>query len=226
MSTFKVQPKDPNDASNSWMAQIYFQEFKNHQDLPSSNLPFFQFLEGVQPERSWNLTLEVQVDYFSNGFSINTIVLLRVYNQQFQRNILWIVLASYAKASKNAEENWLGDSWDLFAVICVFFVSFFDIFPSSATSFNLTELSTRALREVQHHDIPLAMWASKICREMVRLLVYEWRQVDLQMIQGMWPTHWTGTKSAWLEELPNTIHVGTSIIPEVKPHSVKMWHPF
>lgn len=92
MSTFKVQPKDPNDASNSWVSQIYVQEFKNYQDLPSSNLPFFQFLAGGQPERSWNLTLEVQVDYFPNGFSVNTIVLLRVYNQQFQWNILWIVL--------------------------------------------------------------------------------------------------------------------------------------
>ena len=180
--------------------------FKSLKTTKTSHLPtfhFVQFLEGVQPERSWDLTLEVQVDYFFTGFSVNTVVLLRVYNQQFQGNILCLVLET-SRAGWSVISIILSQSyqkmvekltwWLLGSLRCHLsvFVSFFDIFPSSATSFNPTELSTRAPREVQHHDIPLAMWASKILREMVRLLVNEWRQVDLLMIQGMWPIHWNG----------------------------------
>ena len=69
--------------------------FKSLKTTKTSHLAtfhFVQFLEGVQPERSWDLTLEVQVDYFFTGFSVNTVVLLRVYNQQFQGNILCMVL--------------------------------------------------------------------------------------------------------------------------------------
>ena len=37
-------------------------------------------------------TLEVQADYFLNGFSVKTIVLVGIYNQQFKGTILFMVL--------------------------------------------------------------------------------------------------------------------------------------
>ena len=36
-------------------------------------------------------TLEVQVDYFLNGFSVKTIVLVGIYNQHFKGTILFMV---------------------------------------------------------------------------------------------------------------------------------------
>ena len=36
-------------------------------------------------------TLEVEVDYFLNGFSLKTIVLVGIYNQQFKGTILFMV---------------------------------------------------------------------------------------------------------------------------------------
>ena len=35
--------------------------------------------------------LEVQADYFLNGFSVKTIVLVGIYNQQFKGTILFMV---------------------------------------------------------------------------------------------------------------------------------------
>ena len=39
----------------------------------------------------WVASLEVEVDYFLNGFSPKTSVLVRVYNQQFQGTMLLMV---------------------------------------------------------------------------------------------------------------------------------------
>ena len=36
-------------------------------------------------------SLEVHVDYFLNGFSVKTIVLVGIYNQQFKGTILFMV---------------------------------------------------------------------------------------------------------------------------------------
>ena len=53
-------------------------------------------------------TLEVQVDYFLNGFSVKTIVLVGIYNQQFKGTILFMVFDFQGKGNlpfSNPPEN-------------------------------------------------------------------------------------------------------------------------
>ena len=56
-------------------------------------------------------TLEVQVDYFLNGFSVKTIVLVGIYNQQFKGTILCMVfdfqgLSRYPKDPISPSSTW------------------------------------------------------------------------------------------------------------------------
>ena len=49
-------------------------------------------------------TLEVQADYFLNGFSVKTIVLVGIYNQQFKGTILFMVFDFQGLLNLSAEE--------------------------------------------------------------------------------------------------------------------------
>ncbi len=165
ISTLKVQleGKDPNDAaSNSWMPKSTCKSFnhqahaqKNSEDqissnLPSSTRPFLSvfFLQVV----SWYVQSDKSWDLGSFHF------IIRSYGTKFHGEMDFVTLGIP------------------FAVIfgCCCFFLWYRRYQGNQLQGNW-DIPTRALREVQHHDIPLAMWASKIWREMVRLVMSEGR---------------------------------------------------